>query len=267
MISQLYAPTLWALAEQPDFRTKLVEEHINDLRRRHKDTQDWWRALDMKAQGNVAACGFLLAGAFAFAGTGLKDLSPLTKVFLLLAMIAILASLSLSIFALLLKETKLPPDPQGLNRLAQDTLADIDRSRAEAADLYRGFLIQQFDPWVASLRDDSRAAVQKAYRAGLSQYLLLVGVALMSLVVALKVVDAGNESEAGTVSGARYRLDDLALLLHELRGPKGEPEPQGAAGMVGPPGPTGLPELPGQPRSCGTCEKNCCCASTSEHQP
>jgi len=92
-------------------RAVLIEKHLNVLRHRHKDNQDWWRALDTKAQGNVVGCGILLAGTFATMSGILTNSDSALRLLLRLTLGSLLGSVAFSVSAVLMRKTKTPPPP------------------------------------------------------------------------------------------------------------------------------------------------------------
>lgn len=176
-------------------RAELIETHLDLLRQRHKENQDWWRALDAKAQGSIVGCGILLAGTFASMTAILSAAGPVSRLLLLLVLVFLLGSVALSVVALLVRRTKTPPSAADMTRGLRDVLATIDEEPDRAAIVRSQYLLDQVEPIEICVIDDTTVAVRKASFVFLSQWLLLLGTAALSTLMLLRILGAHDLSE------------------------------------------------------------------------
>ncbi len=172
----------------PRDRQWLLESHLEDLNRRHQANQDWWRALDAKAQGNITGCGILLAGTFVVFQSVIKCTTPVQTFLLLAALWALLLSMGASVLALLVRSTKTPPSVRDAGNTLQQLEASLEDEAGKVSERIANFVRDQFEPFETSIADDVRNALRKAARLRSSQLILLSGLALLAVLATLRVL-------------------------------------------------------------------------------
>jgi hypothetical protein len=150
----------------------------------HDQLLDTWKQVDGKAQGTAAIAGLFLAAAFAFVrNTGLA-ISAEEKVLLAVTLTALVCSIGLSVWVLLIRDASSPLSASQVSKMVTDALT---MPKEEASERYDGLLFDTLNVW-AVVNDSLRLELSsKARFLSWAQRALLVST-IAALVLTLKAL-------------------------------------------------------------------------------
>ena len=205
-------------------RHGIIKDHLASLAATHKSVQEWWRALDQKAQWTTGISTFLLGAGFWVAEHRRPD-QVLEAVVIIVVLALLLAGLALSVWAMMVRDTVQPPDAGWLDTQVRAILGAAPDEHI--VDRIQRFEMEQAGRWIASITDDITIGRHKGRIVRISQWLLLTATGLIALLAASKAV----VPEAPPA---------VALPVTGKPGPPGPIGPEGRRGVAGPRGPRGM---------------------------
>jgi hypothetical protein len=240
-----YLPTEETQANSDEPRKSkqwLAQQLLEALRFGYKDNEEWWRVLDAKAQGSIAICGVLLAGALAFAHQLVPTSPAMERLLLGLGIGGLLAAVALSILALSIREVERPPEASKVHAEVAAIFRII--SAPDAQERTINFLMDQAAPWLKAIESGAEIASRKASFVRWSQLLLFGALIFVTLVALSRVIGSSSEPNgtAASACGCSTAVPAQQYIPYLVPGPKGEtgpPGPQGVAGATGPLGAVG----------------------------
>jgi hypothetical protein len=173
------------MAEPEDSKRWLAQQQLEALKFSYKDHEDWWRALDTKAQGTVAISGIFLAGGFAFVDQLGHGTPRIILAMLVVAVASLIASIGLSVFALIIVPTATLPTAKASMKECREVLAVMTPDEAHARGT--NYLLDQSELWIECIDETAAVGDRKAERIQVAQWLVLAAAVAIALAALLRI--------------------------------------------------------------------------------
>jgi ABC-type amino acid transport system permease subunit len=160
-------------------KADLFQFAFTSVEAEYKDLSETWKLLDSKAQANTAIAGIFLAAAFTFVRNANPPLTSGLKWFLLLTVVALVASIVLALLAMLVRTVpSLPPSEQAASMVTEI----LEMPETELDDRYDGLVSDTVNAWLPVNGELQAANSKKASWLAASQWSLMVAGALIACI-------------------------------------------------------------------------------------
>lgn len=162
--------------KKADPATSLLRSSVDSFTIEYEELSQNWRHIDNKAQSNITISGIFIAAIFAF----IKDLSSSfelwQKIVLVADMLALIASVSFSLVALLVRKVQAAPLGEVYSQIVTDLLNVDD---FDSDENQRCFINDMIKIWHKTNRETYDVYSKKARYLAYSQYILIVAIILV----------------------------------------------------------------------------------------
>jgi hypothetical protein len=157
----------------------------------YAELSDLWKQIDAKAQSTVAVAGIFIAAAFAFINNAAFKPATPEKILLSLVLGALVATVLLAIFAMLVRSVPTPPEPEDLARMTQEILA---RPPEEHDQRHAALMADTINAWLPVNRTLRTGVAAKAGLLTWSQRALLAAAVLTVCLTILAIWGRGGSA-------------------------------------------------------------------------
>ena len=221
-------------------RTKAaLAAHVLDAyKSEFADYSQWWRDLDLKAQGTVAIAGVVLTATAAFLTATDAPNSAMEAVVIALLVLLLLASLALAILALLVREVDAAPSGEDVDGLAREIL---ELPEGELPERLNGIVYDHAEIWREAIDGHFDQCHAKSVLLRWAQIAILGAAVAISLVAWGRIVARVPIETQGV--GHEMQLPRLHTERGRTREPlRDSPPEEDEAGDEAPPREEGIRE-------------------------
>lgn len=151
----------------------------------YDELTDSWRQVDAKAQATTAIAGVFMAAAFAFVRNSALGLGTAEKLILLALVIVLIASIMVSIRAMLVRLVPVPPTSEAVAQMITELL---ETPPEEHVERHAALVADTINAWIPVNRQLRVDLADKAGRLAIAQRCLLGAAVLMALLTVVAVV-------------------------------------------------------------------------------
>lgn len=167
-----------------NIRETLEKEGLEVYQDEYKDLAAIFQNIDAKAQGMVTTGGIFLAGTFAFLNAASFRVEDSAKPFFMLALLLLISSVVLAVFAIHVRETVGPPSGDQVREIVGHLFRLSDEEIESKLSQYYG---ERAGAWAECLRHLKKVIKSKANLVWLSQLALLLGIVMVAAVILIKI--------------------------------------------------------------------------------
>lgn len=200
-----------------DTKDYLRQMALETFRAEYQEVHQTWRNLESKAQANITLAGIFLAAALAYIEKINPAPNPMEKFLLIAALVLLGASVTLSVFVLLVRDIIDPP----MGKFVRKYLPPLLRRETEK-DLRAAIDIafnQANEAWRKATERARERNAEKAQHLTDAQGLLVAAIALFAVLTIARVVTLGGPSKEFGVGllAARGTPDNVARVADAAR--------------------------------------------------
>ncbi len=155
---------------------------VNSYQEAYKERADNWKSLETKAQGSITVAGIFIAGAFAYIDKGAAGMTPPQQLLVVAAVVSLVASVLLAVYALKIQEI-LPPPYGGFVKVNVERFLDIgdEAEFRERVEYFDYDLTSQWEEVLSVIDRQLRKKVDLLANAQASLVFAVVVVAVLAI--------------------------------------------------------------------------------------
>ena len=151
----------------------------------YTELSDVWKQVDTKAQATATIAGIFMAAAFAFVRNAAFQLTSTEKVLLSALLVLLLASISVAVRAMLIREVPMPPEPEAVAKMVEELLTQPE---TEYEERHASLLADTVNAWIPVNRELRSTVTSKASGVAWAQGALLLAALVMAALIILTVL-------------------------------------------------------------------------------